>query len=144
MTSLRKAFSPAATRTTQKLHPAEKLLPLPRSISASSQVQPSGLAIALKAFCKKEAAWPEGAHYRTTPTARSQSPSCSSKTAYSQSRRCVYASATYFAPLLNGFDRFVETTTDISGVSTCPFERLILLGVILNAFIVTPSLIISS
>ena len=49
----------------------------------------------------------------------------------------IYASATSFAPLLNGFDRFVETTTDISGVSTCPFERLILLGVILNAFIKT-------
>ena len=48
----------------------------------------------------------------------------------------IYASATSFAPLLNGFDRFVETTTDISGVSTCPFERLTLLGVTLNAFIV--------
>lgn len=90
VTSLRKAFSPAASRTAQKLHPAEKLLPLPRSISASSQAQPSGLAIALKAFCKKEAAWPESAHYRTTPTARSQNPSCSSKTACSQSRRCAY------------------------------------------------------
>lgn len=89
-TSLRNAFSPAASRTAQKRHPAEKLLPLLRSISASSQVQPSGLAIALKAFCKKEAAWPEGAHYRTTPTARSQNPSCSSKTACSQSRRCAY------------------------------------------------------
>ena len=90
VTSLRNAFSPAASGTAQKRHPAEKLLPLPRSISASSQAQPSESAIALKAFCKKEAAWPEGAHYRTTPTARSQSPSCSSKTACSQSRRCAY------------------------------------------------------
>ena len=89
-TSLRKAFSPAASGTAQKRHPAEKLLPLPRSISASSQAQPSGLAIALKAFCKKESAWPKGTHYRTTPTARNQSPSCSSKTACSQSRRCAY------------------------------------------------------
>lgn len=63
VTSLRKAFSPAASRTAQKRHPAEKLLPLPRSISASSQAQPSGLAIALKAFCKKEAEWPKA---RTT------------------------------------------------------------------------------
>lgn len=53
VTSLRKAFSPAASGTAQKRHPAEKLLPLPRSISASSQAQPSGLAIALKAFCKR-------------------------------------------------------------------------------------------
>lgn len=106
VTSLRNAFSPAATRTTQKRYPAEKLLPLPWTNSASSQAQPSrlaialkalckqaqpsGLAIALKAFCKKEAAWPEGTHYRTTPTARNQSPSCSSKTACSQSRRCAY------------------------------------------------------
>lgn len=52
MTSLRNAFSPAASRTAQKRHPAEKLLPLPWSNSASSQAQPSGLAIALKAFCK--------------------------------------------------------------------------------------------
>ena len=106
VTSLRKAFSPADSRTAQKRHPAEKLLPLPRSISASSQAQPSESAIALKAFCKqaqpfesaialkafckKEAEWPEGAHYRTTPTARSQSPSCSSKTACSQNRRGAY------------------------------------------------------
>lgn len=89
-TSLRNAFSPAASGTAQKRHPGEKLLPLPRSISASSQAQPSGLAIALKAFCKKEAAWPEGTHYRTTPAARIQSPSCSSKIACSQSRRCAY------------------------------------------------------
>ena len=89
-TSLRNVFSPAATGTAQKRYPAEKLLPLPWTNSASSQAQPSGLAIALKAFCKKESAWPEGAHYRTTPTARNQSPSCSSKTACSQSRRCAY------------------------------------------------------
>ena len=48
----------------------------------------------------------------------------------------IYASATSVAPLLNGLNRFVETTTDISGVSSCPFERLILLGVTLNAFII--------
>lgn len=66
VTSSRNAFSPAATGTAQKRHPAEKLLPLPWTNSASSQAQPSGLAIALKAFCKKEAAWPEGTHYRTT------------------------------------------------------------------------------
>lgn len=48
----------------------------------------------------------------------------------------IYASAASVAPLLNGLDRLVETTTDISGVSTCPLERLILLEVILDAFIV--------
>lgn len=38
-------------------------------------------------------------------------------------------------PIVEWIGQVGETTTDISGVSTCPFERLILLGVILNAFI---------
>lgn len=61
-TPLRNAFSPAATRTAQKLHSAEKLSSLLLSNSAPPHTQPSESAIKLKAFCKKEAAWPEDHH----------------------------------------------------------------------------------
>lgn len=71
VTFLRKAFSPAATRTAQKRHPAEKLSPLLWSNSATPQARPSETAIVLKAFCKKEVAWPEGTHYPSNTQSKS-------------------------------------------------------------------------
>lgn len=51
---IRNTFSAIATRTTQKRHSGEKLLPSLWSNSASTYVQPSGLVIALKVFCKMD------------------------------------------------------------------------------------------